>query len=310
VKQVPTLDIRRYHSDRDAFVAELGAAYREFGFCCISGHGIPRELIDGSYDAFQRFFALPTETKMKYHVPGSGGARGYTPFKVETAKDSQFADLKEFWHIGREIPRDSKFADVMPPNLWPSEVPDFKPCGYGLFEALDQLGTRVLRALALHVGLPEHYFDDKTDQGNSILRPIHYPPITQENIPNVRAGAHEDINFITLLVGASAEGLEVLSDGEWLPITTEGDAIVVNIGDMLQRLTNNVYPSTSHRVVNPQNANARKPRYSVPYFLHPNPDFLIETLPQCISSSNPDRYPQPILAHDYLMDRLREIRLV
>ena len=310
MKQVPTLDIRRYQNDREAFVAELGAAYREFGFCCISGHGITRELIDGSYDAFQRFFALPTETKMKYHVPGSGGARGYTPFKVETAKDSQFADLKEFWHIGREIPRDSKFADVMPPNLWPSEVPDFKPCGYGLFEALDQLGTRVLRALALHVGLPEHYFDDKTDQGNSILRPIHYPPITQDNIPNVRAGAHEDINFITLLVGASAEGLEVLSDGEWLPITTEGDAIVVNIGDMLQRLTNHVYPSTSHRVVNPQNENARKPRYSVPYFLHPNPDVVLDPVPECITPDNPSRYDTSISSHEYLMQRLREIKLI
>ncbi len=162
---------------------------------------------------------------------------------METAKDSKHADLKEFWHIGREIPRDSKFADVMPPNIWPTEVPDFQQYGYGLFEALDQLGSRVLRALALHIDLPENFFEDKTDQGNSILRPIHYPPITEENIPNVRAGAHEDINFITLLVGASAEGLEVLTrDGEWLPITTEGDAIVVNIGDMLQRLTNHVYP--------------------------------------------------------------------
>ncbi|MGB3381217.1 MAG: 2-oxoglutarate and iron-dependent oxygenase domain-containing protein, partial [Rhodanobacter sp.] len=279
MKHVPTLDIRRYDSDRNAFVAEIGAAYREFGFCCISGHGIARELIDGSYDVFRRFFALPTDTKMKYHVPGSGGARGYTPFKVETAKDSQYADLKEFWHIGREIPRDSKFAELMPPNLWPAEVPDFKRYGYGLYEALDQLGTRVLRALALHIRQPENFFEDKTDVGNSILRPIHYPPITDENVPNVRAGAHEDINFITLLVGASAEGLEVLTrEGEWLPITTEGDAIVVNIGDMLQRLSNHVYPSTTHRVVNPPNENARKPRYSVPFFLHPNPDVMLDPL--------------------------------
>jgi isopenicillin N synthase-like dioxygenase len=310
MKHVPTLDIRRYDTDRDAFVAELGAAYRQFGFCCISGHGIPRELIDGAYQAFERFFALPTETKMKYHVPGSGGARGYTPFKVETAKDSRYPDLKEFWHIGREIPRDSKFADVMPPNLWPEEVPQFKPCGYGLYEALDQLGSRVLRALALHIGLPEHYFDDKTEQGNSILRPIHYPPITDENIPNVRAGAHEDINFITLLVGASAEGLEVLSEGEWLPITTEGDAIVVNIGDMLQRLTNHVYPSTSHRVVNPQNENARKPRYSVPFFLHPNPDVVLDPLPECVTPDNPSRYDTSLTSHEYLMQRLREIKLI
>jgi isopenicillin N synthase-like dioxygenase len=310
MKQVPTLDIRRYDTDRDAFVAELGAAYRQFGFCCISGHGIPRELIDGAYQAFEQFFALPAETKMKYHVPGSGGARGYTPFKVETAKDSRFPDLKEFWHVGREIPRDSKFADVMPPNLWPEEVPQFKRYGYGLYEALDQLGTRVLRGLALHIGLPESYFEDKTDQGNSILRPIHYPPITEENIPNVRAGAHEDINFITLLVGASAEGLEVLSEGEWLPITTEGDAIVVNIGDMLQRLTNHVYPSTSHRVVNPQNENARKPRYSVPFFLHPNPDVVLDPLPQCVTPDNPSRYDTSLTSHEYLMQRLREIKLI
>ncbi|PWK89787.1 isopenicillin N synthase family dioxygenase [Fulvimonas soli] len=311
MKNVPTLDIRRYDTDRDAFVAELGAAYREFGFCCISGHGIPRELVDGAYDAFQRFFALPAEVKLKYHVPGGGGARGYTPFKVETAKDSQYPDLKEFWHIGREIPRGSRFADVMPPNLWPEEVPQFREYGYGLYEALDQLGTRVLRALALHIGLPESYFEDKTDQGNSILRPIHYPPITEENIPNVRAGAHEDINFITLLVGASAEGLEVLTrEGGWLPITTQGDAIVVNIGDMLQRLTNHVYPSTTHRVVNPRNENARKPRYSVPFFLHPNPDVVLDPLPQCVTPDNPSRYATSITSHEYLQQRLREIKLI
>jgi isopenicillin N synthase-like dioxygenase len=311
MKHVPTLDIRRYDSDRDAFVAEIGAAYREFGFCCISGHGIARELIDGSYDVFRRFFALPTDTKMRYHVPGSGGARGYTPFKVETAKDSQYADLKEFWHIGREIPRDSKFAELMPPNLWPAEVPDFKRYGYGLYEALDQLGTRVLRALALHIRQPENFFEDKTDVGNSILRPIHYPPITDENVPNVRAGAHEDINFITLLVGASAEGLEVLTrEGEWLPITTEGDAIVVNIGDMLQRLSNHVYPSTTHRVVNPPNENARKPRYSVPFFLHPNPDVMLDPLDSCITPDNPRRYDTSISSHEYLLQRLREIKLI
>jgi isopenicillin N synthase-like dioxygenase len=311
MQHVPTLDIRRYDSDRDAFVAELGAAYREFGFCCISGHGIARELIDGAYDAFQRFFALPTETKLKYHIPGSGGARGYTPFKVETAKGSQYADLKEFWHIGREIPRDSKFADVMPPNVWPAEVPDFKRWGYGLYQALDDLGSRVLRALALHIEQPENFFEDKIDAGNSILRPIHYPPIDDaSDNPNGRAGAHEDINLITWLVGASAEGLEVLSHGQWLPITTEGDAIVVNIGDMLQRLTNHVYPSTSHRVVNPPNENARKPRYSVPFFLHPNPDVVLDPLASCITPDNPRRYDTSITAHEYLMQRLREIKLI
>jgi len=313
---IPTLDIRRYHGDRDAFVAELGAAYRTWGFAGIRGHGIPQALIDGSYDAFVRFFALPTAAKMKYHVPGSGGARGYTPFGIETAKDSRYPDLKEFWHIGRELPGDSKYAELMPPNRWPAEAQGFREHGYALYEALDALGARVLSALALHIGLPEDWFADKTDCGNSILRPIHYPPIAApadsiESLPNARAGAHEDINLITLLVGASAAGLEVESRaGEWVPFTAEADTIVVNIGDMLQRLTNHVYPSTTHRVVNPSGEAACRPRYSTPFFLHPNPDFLIQTLPQCVSAGNPDRYPEPITANEYLMERLREIKLL
>ena len=307
---IPTLDIRRYDTDRDAFVAELGAAYREWGFAGIRGHGISDELIDGAYDRFRAFFALPTETKMKYHLAGTGGARGYTPFGVETAKDSKYPDLKEFWHVGREIPRDSRFADVMPPNLWPTEIAGFRDYGYGLYTALDHLGSRVLRALALHIDLPETFFDDKIDFGNSILRPIHYPPITAPDIPNVRAGAHEDINFITLLVGASAAGLEVKSRaGEWVPFTSDSDTIVVNIGDMLQRLTNHVYPSTTHRVVNPPGELARKPRYSVPFFLHPNPDVVLDPLASCITPDNPSRYSTSITSHEYLMERLREIKL-
>jgi len=309
--RIPTLDIRRYDSDRKAFVAELGAAYREWGFAGIRNHGIAQDAIDGAYDVFKAFFALPTDVKMQYQVKGGGGARGYTAFAVETAKDSKYPDLKEFWHIGREIPRDSEYADVMAPNLWPSEVPGFREYGYGLFEALDALGSRVLSALALHIDLPENYFDDKTNFGNSILRPIHYPPITTPDVPNVRAGAHEDINLITLLVGASAQGLEVLSrKGEWVPFTADADTIVVNIGDMLQRLTNHVYPSTTHRVTNPPGEAARQPRYSVPFFLHPNPDYMIDALPSCISTDNPNRYPQPISAHDYLQERLREIKLI
>ncbi|WP_240125856.1 isopenicillin N synthase family dioxygenase [Thermomonas alba] len=307
--QIPTLDIRRFDTDREAFVAELGQAYREWGFAGIRGHGIPQEVIDGAYDAFVAFFALPEDVKMKYHVPGGGGARGYTPFGVETAKGSQYYDLKEFWHVGREV-RDEKYADVMPPNLWPAEVPEFRARALALYDALDALGARVLSALALNLGLPEDYFADKTDNGNSILRPIHYPPITADEIPNVRAGAHEDINLITLLVGASAEGLEVLSrKGEWVPFTADADTIVVNIGDMLQRLTNHVLPSTTHRVVNPPGEKARQPRYSTPFFLHPNPDFVIDVLPNCVSADNPSRYPEPITAQGYLEERLREIKL-
>ncbi len=311
MSQIPTLDIQRFDTDRNAFVAELGNAYRQWGFCGINGHGISEALIDRAYQAFKTFFALPEEIKRKYHVPGGGGARGYTPFGIETAKGATHFDLKEFWHVGREIDRASKYASVMPENLWPSQVPEFKAAAYDLYTALDSLGSRVLSALALHIGLAENYFADKTDFGNSILRPIHYPPITAENIPNVRAGAHEDINLITLLVGASAAGLEVLSrQGQWVPFTADQDTIVVNIGDMLQRLTNHIYPSTTHRVVNPPGEQARKPRYSTPFFLHPNPDFLIETLPSCISTDNPNRYPTPITAHDYLLERLREIKLV
>ncbi|NLA68380.1 MAG: isopenicillin N synthase family oxygenase [Gammaproteobacteria bacterium] len=313
--RIPTLDIRRFThpaspGDRLDFVADLGAAYREWGFAGIRNHGIPQQLIDEAYDAFKAFFALPEETKRKYHVPGGGGARGYTPFGIETAKDSKHFDLKEFWHIGREIPDDSVHRAVMPPNLWPEEVPAFREKGYALYQALDELGSQVLRALALHIDLPEDYFADKTDVGNSILRPIHYPPITADDIPNVRAGAHGDINLITLLVGASAAGLEVLShDGEWVPFTSDADTIVVNIGDMLQRLTNHVYPSTIHRVVNPPGELARQTRYSVPFFLHPNPDFLIDVLPSCITADNPSRYPEPITAQGYLEERLREIKL-
>jgi isopenicillin N synthase-like dioxygenase len=310
MSHIPTLDIRRFDSDRDAFVAELGAAYREWGFCGIRGHAIPQAQIDLAYAVFQRFFALPEETKRTYHVPGSGGARGYTPFGIETAKGAKHFDLKEFWHVGREIPRDSKYAEVMPANLWPSEIAEFKEVAYGLYAALDGLGSRVLSALALHIDLPADWFADKTDSGNSILRPIHYPPITTDDIPNVRAGAHEDINLITLLVGASAAGLEVRSrQGEWVPFTASEDTIVVNIGDMLQRLTNHVYPSTTHRVTNPPGEAARRPRYSTPFFLHPNPDFEIKTLPQCISADSPNRYQQSISSHEYLMERLREIKL-
>ena len=313
--RIPTLDLRRFTDpssqiDRKAFVAELGNAYREWGFAGIRGHGISQEQIADCYDVFQRFFALPEEVKRKYHVEGGGGARGYTPFGVETAKGAQHYDLKEFWHVGREIPRDSKYASVMPPNVWPEEVPDFRGKAYGLYQALDDVGSQVLGALALHIDLPEDWFADKTDCGNSILRPIHYPPITTPDVPNERAGAHEDINLITLLVGASAEGLEVLShSGEWVPFTADEDTIVVNIGDMLQRLTNHVYPSTTHRVVNPPGERARQPRYSTPFFLHPNPDFVIDPLPSCVTEDNPSRYPEPITAQGYLEERLREIKL-
>ena len=307
---IPSLDIRRFDTDRDAFVAELGAAYREWGFCGINQHGIEQADIDSAYRVFEQFFALPEAVKRQYHVPGSGGARGYTPFGIETAKDAQYPDLKEFFHIGRELPPCSKYTSIMTANLWPTEISGFREQAYQLYLALDALGLRVLSALALHIGLAEDFFAEPTRSGNSILRPIHYPPIIAPDSPKVRAGAHEDINLITLLIGASAAGLEVRArNGDWVPFTAEGETIVVNIGDMLQRLSNHVYPSTTHRVVNPPGEAARQPRYSSPYFLHANPDFVINTLPGCISAENPDRYPRPITANEYLMQRLREIKL-
>ena len=208
---IPTLDIRRFDSDRKAFVAELGAAYREWGFCGISHHGIANSTIDAAYQVFRDFFALPEPVKLQYHRPGTSGARGYTPFGIETAKDSQYPDLKEFFHIGRELPEGSRYREFMAPNLWPVEVPGFREAGSRLYQSLDSLGMRVLSALALHIGLSADHFVEPTCFGNSILRPIHYPPIASPDIPNVRAGAHEDINLITLLVGASAAGLEVKS---------------------------------------------------------------------------------------------------
>lgn len=308
---VPTLDLRELEEDRAAFVGKLGAAYEEFGFCGIKNHGVPEHTVAEAYRVFRRFFELPADIKSKYHLEGKGGARGYTGFGIETARDSQHPDLKEFWQIGRELPDEHPNRERMPPNVWPDEIPEFRQHGYALYQSLDQLGRRVLQAMAIYLGQEEHFFDDKVNEGNSILRPIHYPPIDNSETASVRSGRHEDINLITLLIGAEGPGLEILRrDGEWIPVTTLPGAIVCNIGDMMQRLTNHVFPSTTHRVVNPPGELATRPRYSIPFFLHPNADYVIETLDSCISETNPNRYPEPLAAHDYLQQRLIEIGLL
>ncbi len=308
--QVPTLDIRRLESDGALFVEQLGAAYAEFGFCGIRGHGIPDTVISNCYQVIKSFFALPLADKQRYHQPGLGGARGYTGFGIETARDSRHPDLKEFWHVGPEAGPTPPHPSLYP-NCWPVEVPGFRAASLALYEALRQLGERVLQALALYLGEDQNYFADKICYGNSILRPIHYPPVSGSSGGSIRSGRHEDINLITLLVGASEPGLEILrADGSWLPVTTDGDAIVVNIGDMLQRLSNNVLPSTTHRVINPDGEAAQHSRYSIPFFLHPNPDFVISTLPCCVSVERPDRYPDSICANEYLLQRLAEIGLL
>ena len=308
MQRVPTLDLRRLDHDPRGFVSELGASYRQFGFCCFSHHGIDPTLIEAAYAEFARFFALPTETKARYTVrTAGGGGRGYVGFRVETARTSDIPDLKEFYHIGRiDAPPDDP---VLRPNLWPAEVPGFRPHGLALFAAMEAAGQRVLSAIARDLDLAPDFFAGVTRRGDSILRALHYPPIASEHLPAVRAEAHEDISLITLLVGATASGLELLTrDGSWLPIEAEPGTLVVNVGDMLQRLTNQVYPSTTHRVVNPTGEAAGRSRYSIPFFLAPNMDFLIETLPCCIGDGG-NLYPEPITAHDYLMQRLREIRM-
>jgi isopenicillin N synthase-like dioxygenase len=315
-RSVPVVDMARL--DDEALVEPLVGAFRELGFVALRGHGVERALIRDCYDAVAAFFALPEEVKRRHHLPGGGGARGYTPFAVEKAKDQTVADLKEFWHVGRELPAGAGDADYraagLVPNVWPSEVPGFREATLALYRALDDLGARVLRAIARGLDLPPGYFEDVVDRGNSILRPLHYPPLTDPPQGAVRSAAHEDINLITLLVGAREPGLQILTrDGAWIDAPAGEDLIICNVGDMLQRLTNHVLPSTTHRVINPSpepGTAANVSRYSIPFFLHPNSDFLIETLPGCVGPGRENRYPEPILADDYLKERLREIGLM
>jgi isopenicillin N synthase-like dioxygenase len=306
---VPTLDAGSAESER--FAQEIAAAYAEYGFVIVENHGIDKALIERCLECFRRFFALPVEEKQRYRIPNGGGARGYTAFGIETAKGAQHSDLKEFWHVGRELPPGHPFNAVMAPNIWVDSIPGFRETTLALYQAFDKLGLRLLSAIARSVSLPANYFDDKVNLGNSVLRVIHYPPLPPEPTPSVRAGAHEDINVITLLLGAEEPGLEVLSrKGEWLPINPPAGSLVCNVGDMLQRLTNKHLRSTTHRVTNPPRERASNARYSLPFFLHFNPDFLIETLPQYVDAQHPDQFPTPINAHDFLQERLREIKLI
>ncbi len=306
---IPTLDARSTEDAR--FARDLSAAYEEYGFVIIRNHGIDQQVIERCVECFRRFFALPAEEKRRYQLPRGGGARGYTPFGIETAKGAQHHDLKEFWHVGRELPAGHRFSRDMAPNIWVDSIPGFRESTLSLYDSFDALGRRLLAPIARNLGLAPNYFDDKVDLGNSVLRVIHYPPMPPEPTPSVRAGAHEDINVITLLLGAEEPGLEVLSKkGEWLPINPPAGSLVCNVGDMLQRLTNRRLRSTTHRVTNPPRERASKARYSLPFFLHFNPDFLIETLPQCVDAQHPDQFPVPISAHEFLQERLREIKLI
>lgn len=307
---IASVSLAASETDPEGFAREIGQSFERYGFAIIADHGIPADLIQRAEEKAKAFFALPEEVKRAYHVPGGGGARGYTPFGIETAKGATEHDLKEFWHIGRELPEGHPFRDVMADNIWPEEVESFKATFLALFAAFDQAGGRILAAIARHLGLAPDFFEDTVRDGNSVMRLLHYPPVSPD-APGVRAGAHEDINAITLLLGAEEAGLQLLDrDGQWLPVSPRQGELVVNIGDMLQRLTNNVLKSTSHRVVNPAPERRGHSRYSMPFFLHFRPDYLIETLPGCMGEGRPNLYPEPITAHDYLMQRLREIKLV
>jgi isopenicillin N synthase-like dioxygenase len=295
--------------DPEWFSDAIGISFEEYGFAIVRDHGIPQDLIDRAEELSKKFFALPEESKRKYLIAGSGGARGYTAFGVETAKGAQAFDLKEFWHVGRELPAGHAFRDVMADNVWPEEIEGFRETFLELYDAFDEAGLKVLRAIARYLKVDEDYFTDTVRDGNSVMRLLHYPAQDEPTGNHIRAGAHEDINTITLLIGAEEAGLELKTkDGRWLPVSPKPGELVVNIGDMLQRLTNGRLRSTSHRVVNPAPDRASHARYSMPFFLHFRPDFVIEALEGTVPAGEEPKWP-PISSHDYLQERLREIKL-
>jgi len=310
---IPSVDLADFLSDDqnriNKFVTELGNAYEEIGFVAVRNHQVPDDLIDRMYDMNKRFFELPEEVKKMYEISELAGQRGYTSFGKEHAKGMTEGDLKEFWHFGQFVEDDEKRKAEYPDNIDVKELPGYLETGKETYQTLENTGKHMLRAIALYLGLDKNYFDQFVHNGNSILRPIHYPPVKTLETKAVRAGEHEDINLITLLVGASADGLQVLNkQGEWKNVTAIEDHIVVNVGDMLQRLTNNKLRSTTHRVINPPQAKMGTSRYSVPFFLHPISEMPLNCLPETIDEAHPKKYDD-ITAGDYLTERLIEIGL-
>jgi len=313
---IPRLDLNTYvhgtEQERKQFSDEIGKAFNETGFVTITNHGLSKDLIDKLYVEVKSLFTLQEDAKLKYEIPELAGQRGYTGKSKETAKGFKTPDLKEFWQIGQTVAHDSPLKADYPDNIFVTELPDFNLTTQEVYKKLEQAGIHLLRAIATYLNLPIDYFDDKVKEGNSILRTLHYFPITNPDaLPDdaVRAGAHEDINLITLLIGASADGLELLTrDNEWFPVKAYGEDLVVNVGDMLQRLTNNKLKSTTHRVVNPPKDQMKNSRYSVPFFLHPKPGMSLACLPSCIDEAHPKKYDDTT-AGEYLDERLREIGL-
>ena len=311
---IPSLNLSQFTSGNAAekaqFVAKLGDAYTHIGFASISGHGFSNADMQHLYQQVEAFFQLPLATKKKYEMADGSGQRGYTSFGKEHAKDSDQPDLKEFWHFGQTVQNNDPIGADYPDNLLCDELPAFNEAGLSAYRTLESIGRDMLRAIALFLKLPEDYFEQYVINGNSILRPIHYPPIQQEPKSAVRAGAHEDINLITLLMGASAGGLEVLNKkGEYVAVTAIEDQLVVNVGDMLQRLTNGLLKSTTHRVVNPPKEQWGTSRYSIPFFLHPKSTMALNCLPNCVSETRSKQF-EDITAGEYLTQRLIEIGLI
>ena len=310
---IPVVDLADFLSGnaerKAAFVQQLGKAYEEVGFVAVKNHGVPDALVSHLYEYVQQFFSLPLEQKLKYEIPGLAGQRGYTSFGREHAKGSEAPDLKEFFQYGQIVEDKDVIKSEYPDNVSVEQVEGFNETLFSAYRNFEKSGRALLQAIALYLGLEEHYFDDFIHNGNSILRCIHYPPITHEPKSAIRAEQHEDINLITLLVGASADGLQILTkQNEWVGVTSLPEQIVVNVGDMLQRLTNNKLRSTTHRVVNPSRDLWHTSRFSMPFFLHPRSEMSLASLESCIDESHPKVYPD-VTAGEYLDERLREIGL-
>ena len=309
VDKLTSLSLRDLERSPGEFALALGKSFEVHGFAILADHGIGSALAEEAEAMMRALFALPETVKAGYRIHGGGGARGYTPFGIETAKGSRSHDLKEFWHIGREVPEGHPLKASLPDNVWPAEIPGFRSTFLRLYQAFDELGVRILRAIAIHLGVRPGFLSDAARDGNSVLRLLHYPPVQGPAGDHIRAAAHEDINAITLLLGAEEAGLELMTrDGRWMPVRPRAGEMVINIGDMLQRLTNGKLRSTSHRVVNPSPGRARHSRYSMLFFLHFRPDFLITALPQTVPAGEEPKWPS-ITADDFLKERLKEIRL-
>src|SRR5690554_6184129 len=314
MQNIPSVDLRDFLSDNPVrtqkFVNEIGKAYEEIGFVALKGHFLGDELVEKLYQQVRDFFNLPLEIKKNYEIPGIGGQRGYVSFGKETAKGKATADLKEFWHFGQYVENNPKLADEYPNNVEVNELPEFNKTGKETYKMLEKTGVYVLRALALFLGLDEFYFDKYVKNGNSILRPIHYPPIQDEPKDAVRAAAHGDINLITLLMGAQGRGLQVQNhNGEWIDAIAADDELVINVGDMLSRHTNNKLKSTIHQVVNPPRELWGTSRYSIPFFMHPVSEMKLNVLENCIDENNPKLYDD-ITAGEFLYERLVDLGLI